>query len=132
MFDIIIEAKNNNQHSNEELVILSNDVLEREIGENIKQSEVTVIFFSNHRENLYAIFMWLTNFQLEQYSRFILNLLKSYKDYKDYFLQEEQQSGYSKIKAFNDAQDKKWLAKNISIYQITNHQIITYCFKQIL
>lgn len=111
MFDIIIQAKKNKEHANEELVILSNDVIEREIGEDIKQSEVAVIFSSNHRENLYSIFTWLTNFQLEQYSRFILNLPKNYKDYKDYFLQEEQQDGYSKIKAFNDVQDKEWLAR---------------------
>jgi len=97
MFDIIIQAKKNKEHANEELVILSNDVIEREIGEDIKQSEVAVIFSSNHRENLYSIFTWLTNFQLEQYSGFILNLPKNYKDYKDYFLQEEQQDGYSKI-----------------------------------
>ncbi|EER21883.1 MULTISPECIES: hypothetical protein [spotted fever group] len=101
MFDVMIQAKNNKEHFNKELVILSNDVIEREIGVDTKQSEVAVIFSSNHRENLYSIFTWLTNFQLEQYSRFILNLPKDYKDYKDYFLQEEQQSGYSKIKAFN-------------------------------
>ncbi|MEY4464075.1 MAG: hypothetical protein RLZZ81_1046 [Pseudomonadota bacterium] len=111
MFDIIIQAKKNKEHFNEELVILSNDVIEREIGEDVRQSEVAVIFSSNHRENLYSIFTWLTNFQLEQYSRFILNLPKNYKDYKDYFLQEEQQDGYSKIKAFNDVQDKEWLAR---------------------
>ncbi|GAA5252794.1 hypothetical protein KNCP2_10820 [Candidatus Rickettsia kedanie] len=127
MFDIIIEAKNNHQHSNEELVILSNDVIEREIGENIKQSKVAVIFVANHRENLYSIFTWLTNFQLEQYSRFILNLPKDYKDYKDYFLQEEQQSEYSKIKAFNDVQDKKWLARkyfNLSNHEPSNHYLL--------
>ena len=111
MFDIIIQAQKNKKHYNKELVILSNDIIEREIRVDIKQSEVAVIFSSDHRENLYSIFTWLTDFQLEQYSRFILNLPKDYKDYKDYFLQEEQQGGYSKIKAFNDVQDKKWLAR---------------------
>lgn len=101
-------------------MILSNDIIEREIRVDIKQSEVAVIFSSDHRENLYSIFTWLTNFQLEQYSRFILNLLKDYKDYKDYFLQEEQQGGYSKIKAFNDVQDKKWLARKY--YNLSRHE----------
>ncbi len=62
MFDIIIQAQKNKKHYNKELVILSNDVIEREIGEDIKQSEVAVIFSSDHRENLYSIFTWLTNF----------------------------------------------------------------------
>ena len=31
MFDIIIQAKKNKEHSNEELVIFSNDVIERKI-----------------------------------------------------------------------------------------------------
>lgn len=124
MFDIIIQAQGNKKHSNEELVILSNDVIEREIGEDIKQSKIAIILPSNHRENLYSIFTWLTNFQLEQYSRFILNLPKNYKDYEKYFLQEEQQDGYSKIKAFNNVQDKEWLARkyfNLSKYKSSNN-----------
>ncbi|MCC8406466.1 MAG: hypothetical protein LN560_02450 [Rickettsia endosymbiont of Sceptobius lativentris] len=124
MFDIIIQAQKNKKHYNKELVILSNDIIEREIGEDIKQSEVAVIFSSDHRENLYSIFTWLTDFQLEQYSRFILNLPKNYKDYEDYFLQEEQQGGYSKIKAFNDVQDKEWLARkyfNLSRHEPSNN-----------
>jgi hypothetical protein len=92
-------------------VILSNDVIERKIEEDTKQSKIAIIFSLDHRENLYSIFTWLTNFQLEQYSRFILNLPKNYNDYKDYFLQEEQHDGYSKIKAFNDVQDKEFLTK---------------------
>ena len=44
MFNIMIQAKNNKKHFNKELVILSNDVIEREIGVDIKQSEVAVIF----------------------------------------------------------------------------------------
>lgn len=127
MFDIIIQAQENKKHFNKELVILSNDIIEREIGEDIKQSEAAVIFSSNHKENLYSIFTWLTNFQLEQYSRFILNLPKDYKDYKDYFLQEEQQSGYSKIKAFNNVQDKKWLARkyfNLSKHEPANNYLL--------
>ncbi|KJV81149.1 hypothetical protein RHORCCE3_0331 [Rickettsia hoogstraalii str. RCCE3] len=124
MFDIIIQAQKNKKHYNKELVILSNDIIEREIGADIKQSEAAVIFSLDHRENLYSIFTWLTNFQLEQYSRFILNLPKDYKDYKDYFLQEEQQGGYSKIKAFNNVQDKKWLARkyfNLSKHEPSNN-----------
>lgn len=123
MLYIIIQAQENKKHYNKELVILSNDVIEREIGEDVAQSEVAIIFSLDHRENLYSIFTWLTNFQLEQYSRFILNLPKNYKDYKDYFLQEEQ-DGYSKIKAFNDVQNKEFLAKkyfNLSKHQPANN-----------
>jgi len=124
MFDIIIQAKKNKEHSNEELVILSNDVIERKIEEDTKQSKIAIIFSLDHRENLYSIFTWLTNFQLEQYSRFILNLPKNYNDYKDYFLQEEQHDGYSKIKAFNDVQDKEFLTKkyfNLSKHEPSNN-----------
>lgn len=124
MFDIMIQAKNNKKHFNKELVILSNDVIETEVGENTNQLEAAVIFSLDHREHLYRIFTWLTDFQLEQYSRFILNLPKDYKDYKDYFLQEEQQGGYSKIKAFNNVQDKKWLARkyfNLSKHKPANN-----------
>ncbi|MCX4083670.1 hypothetical protein N7281_02050 [Rickettsia hoogstraalii] len=116
-----VAIQKNKKHYNKELVILSNDIIEREIGADIKQSEAAVIFSLDHRENLYSIFTWLTNFQLEQYSRFILNLPK---DYKDYFLQEEQQGGYSKIKAFNNVQDKKWLARkyfNLSKHEPSNN-----------
>ncbi|WP_232048140.1 hypothetical protein [Rickettsia conorii] len=108
LFDIIIQTQENKKHFNKELFILSNNVIERE---EIKQSEVAVIFSSDYRANLYSIFTWLTNFQLEQYARFILNLSKNYKDYEDYFLQEKQQDRYSKIKAFNNVQDQKFLAR---------------------
>nr|WP_016830704.1 hypothetical protein [Rickettsia conorii] len=96
----------------------------REQREEIKQSEVAVIFSSDYRANLYSIFTWLTNFQLEQYARFILNLPKNYKDYEDYFLQEKQQDRYSKIKAFNNVQDKKFLARkyfNLSKQEQSNN-----------
>ncbi|WP_242402813.1 hypothetical protein [Rickettsia monacensis] len=56
---VMIQAKNNKEHFNKELIILSNDVIEREIGADTKQSEVAVIFSSNHRENLYSIFTYL-------------------------------------------------------------------------
>ncbi|WP_198913028.1 hypothetical protein [Rickettsia fournieri] len=72
----------------------------------------------------HSIFTWLTNFQLEQYARFILNLPKNYKDYEDYFLQEKQQDRYSKIKAFNNVQDKKFLARkyfNLSKHEQSNN-----------
>lgn len=95
----------------------------REQREEIKRSEVAVIFSSDYRANLYSIFTWLTNFQLEQYARFILNLPKNYKDYEDYFLQEQQQDRYSKIKAFNNVQDKKFLRKdcNLSKHEQSNN-----------
>ncbi|HJD56063.1 MAG TPA: hypothetical protein LFW21_05485 [Rickettsia endosymbiont of Pyrocoelia pectoralis] len=110
MFDIIIKAQEN-KDSDKELVILSNDIFEREMEESIIQSKVAAILPLNHKESLYFVFTWLTNFQLEQYSKFILNLPKDYKDYEDYFLQEQQQDGYSKIKAFKEVQDKECLAR---------------------
>ena len=83
-----------------------------------------LFFSSDYRANLYSIFTWLTNFQLEQYARFTLTLPKNYKDYEDYFLQEKQQDGYSKIKAFNNVQDKKFLARkyfNLSKHEPSNN-----------
>ncbi|MCZ6901412.1 MAG: hypothetical protein O7C59_03930 [Rickettsia endosymbiont of Ixodes persulcatus] len=66
-------------------MILSNDIIEREIGRNktldINQLKVVAILSLNHRENLYLVFNWLTDFQLKQYSKFILNLPKNYKDF---------------------------------------------------
>ncbi|MFV9868824.1 hypothetical protein [Rickettsia conorii] len=124
LFDIIIQAQENKKHFNKELFILSNNVIERKKREEIKQSGVAVIFSSDYRANLYSIFTWLTNFQLEQYARFILTLPKNYKDYEDYFLQEKQQDGYSKIKAFNNVQDKKFLARkyfNLSKHEPSNN-----------
>ncbi|MFV9929951.1 MAG: hypothetical protein AB8U82_03465 [Rickettsia endosymbiont of Haemaphysalis japonica] len=124
LFDIIIQAQKNKKHFNKELFILSNNVIEREGSEEIEQSEVAVIFSSDYRANLYSIFTWLTNLQLEQYARFILNLPKHYKGYRDYFLQEKQQDGYSKIKAFNNVQDKKFLARkyfNLSKHEPSNN-----------
>ncbi|MGX6960435.1 MAG: hypothetical protein ACIPMY_04330 [Rickettsia endosymbiont of Pentastiridius leporinus] len=112
MFDIIIEAQANKASSDKELVILSNDIFERETEENLMQSKVAAILPLNHKESLYFVFTWLNKFQLEQYSKFILNLPKDYKDFEDYFLQEEQQGGYSKIKAFKEVQDKECLARN--------------------
>lgn len=115
MFEVILKAQEDNKHSNKELVIVYNDIIEREIGEkellNVNQSKVVNIFTSNHKENLYYIFTWLTSFQLEQYSKFILNLPADYRDYRDYFSQEEQQDGYSKTKAFSNIQDKELLNK---------------------
>ncbi|WP_236609769.1 hypothetical protein [Rickettsia gravesii] len=44
LFDIIIQAQENKKHFNKELFILSNNVIEREKKEEIKQSKVVIIF----------------------------------------------------------------------------------------
>ncbi|WP_238528398.1 hypothetical protein [Rickettsia honei] len=87
LFYIISQTQENKKHFNKELFILSNNVIERKKTRD-KAIRSCVIFSSNYRANLYS-FTWLTNFQLEQYARFILNLPKNYKDYEDYFLQEK-------------------------------------------
>lgn len=101
----------------DDLAILANTVIKIDPEE--KNLEVKKII-SDYMGNIPNTMLEVQKFSLAEFEKFIINLPADYKEFENYFVDEEKKDGYSKIDSFKNVPSKDHLVKKCTGFENYN------------
>lgn len=97
----IVQAELDKIDKDTQIVIMSNDVIKLPKNQELPENFINRI--TNH--NIQKVLTAISNIQLNEFAKFIMNLPNDWQEYKKYFNKVSLKDSYSKIQAFKEVVD---------------------------